>query len=176
MHAWSELTNPSLHTDLSEGDLASGVGAGLADLRLVDLGNAWIATPTEDLVFQYISGGQVIDGIVGYTDNNLRPLAFGDINASGAINSTDWAIFRANQRGDLSGLSPAEAYRLGDFNGDLQNDHADFIRFKEVFDATNGAGSFEAMLASIPEPSTAMLVLACGLFVLPMARRSTYRK
>jgi hypothetical protein len=76
----------------------------------------------------------------------------------------------------LSGLSPAEAYRRGDFNGDAENDHADFIRFKEVFEVANGAGSFQEMLASIPEPSTVMLVFAAGLFAVPRARRSTQRK
>lgn len=174
-NAWDELTMSSSRGDLSEGDLSSGTGANLADDRVVNLGNAWITTPVEDLLFQYISNGEVITGVVGYVGNNNDSLPLGDLNANGTINSTDWAIFRANQHADMTGLSLAEAYKLGDLNRDLQNDHADFILFKEVFEVTNGAGSFAAMLSSVPEPATAILVLAGGLFAVPIARRSARR-
>jgi hypothetical protein len=178
-HAWSELTNANAHGDLSETDFATGVGANLADQRTVNLGNAWIQTPTEDLVFQYISNGQVIDGIVAYTGNNNEPLPVGDLNASGTVTSADWAIFRSSQRGDFSGLSLAEAYRIGDLNRDLQNDHADFILFKEAYDGLNGSGSFDAMLAggpSVPEPSSVVLVLGCGICAGAFFGRSNTRR
>jgi len=175
-HAWSELTKPISRGDLSEADLASGLGASLANLRTVDLGNAWIATPTEDLVFQYVSNGQVINGIVGYSNNGGLRLSVGDLNSNGTINSSDWMIFNANQSVDLTGKSLAEAYRLGDLNGDFKNNHADFVIFKEAFDATNGFGSFVAMVNSIPEPSTTLLVLVGGLFAMPMMRRPAWRK
>ena len=66
-------------------------------------------------------------------------------------------IFRANQHVDLSSKSLAEAYRLGDLKDDWLNNHADFVLFKTAFDAANGAGAFDTMLASVPEPSTVLL-------------------
>ena len=165
-HHWSELTDPTANGDLSEADLQSGAGGSLAHTRTINLGNsgAWIQNPTEDLVFQYISGTQIVQGIVAYTGHGGVPLASGDLNVDGIINSADWMIFRANQHADLSGNSLAEAYRLGDLTGDRMNNHADFALFKTAFDAANGAGAFVAMLEAAPEPSTLVLILTAGLF------------
>ncbi len=177
-HAWSKLTGAGTHTDLSEADLQSGVGASLPMGASVNLGNAtWLQTPHEDLVFQYISNGQVVNGVVGYIGNNNLPFADGDFNLDGAVNSTDWAILRTNQLSNLSTKSLAEAYRLGDLNGDKVNDHADFIEFKSLYDAANGAGAFVAMLAAnnVPEPCNALLILAAGVFILPNLRRRAPR-
>ena len=176
-HNWTELTNPSAHGDLSEADLAAGTGASLANGRTVNLGNAgtWIRTYNEDLVFQYVSGGQVVDGIVNYIGNGNNAFEFGDLNTSGTITGADWTIFRTNQHADLSGLSLAEAYRQGDLDGDLLNNHSDFALFKAAYEAANGSGSFAAMLAGVPEPRSILLVLAGGLFAVPVQRRSKYR-
>jgi hypothetical protein len=59
----------------------------------------------------------------------------------------------------------------GDLTEDLVNDHADFAAFKVLFDAANGTGAFVAMLATVPEPSTFVLIAAGGFFVLGAARR-----
>jgi hypothetical protein len=176
-HAWSELTDANVHTDLSEADLQAGTGATLTDGKTINLSNAsaWIRTFTEDLVFRYVSNGQVVDGIVSYIGNGNNPFDFGDLNTNGVINSADWAVFRANQHGDLSALSLAEAYRAGDMNGDKLNNFDDFIAFKAAYDSANGAGSFAMMLSSIPEPSSILLVLASGLFMVPLWRRSPNR-
>ena len=114
------MTDPTANGDLSEADLESGQGASLAHTRMVNVGNAgaWIQNPTEDLVFQYISGTQVKLGIVQYTGHGNVPFAIGDLNVDGAINSADWVILRTNQHTNLSSKSLAEAYRLGDLNGD----------------------------------------------------------
>jgi hypothetical protein len=172
-HSWSKLTNPSTHTDLSEADLQAGTGASLAAGRTVNLSSsaAWLQTSTEDLIFQYISGGQIKDGIISYIGNNGNPFAFGDLNTDGAINVADWVIFRSHEQTNLSGLSKAQAYRFGDLNGDLKSDHPDFTLFKQAYNAANGASAFDLMLASIPEPSGAFLVLAAGTFVLSSCRR-----
>jgi hypothetical protein len=162
------LTNASAHTDLSEADLQAGTGALLANGRTVILSSsaAWIQNSNEDLVFQYISGGQIKNGLVSYIGNNDNPFAFADLNVDGNINAADWVIFRTNQQTNLSALSKAQAYRLGDLNGDLRNDHADFVLFKQSYNAAHGAGAFELMLGSVPEPSTVLLVLAAGTIFL----------
>jgi hypothetical protein len=171
-HAWSQLTGAITHTDLSEADLATGLGASLPNSRSVNLGNnSWLQTPHEDLVFQYISGGAVVDGIVAYVGNSNLPFANGDFNLDGAINAFDWTIMRNNQLANLSSLSYAQAYRAGDLTGDKISDHADFIAFKSLYDTANGAGSFAAMLGTIPEPSSIVLVLTAGLFAYPTSRR-----
>jgi hypothetical protein len=175
-HSWSELTNPTAHSDLSEADLESGLGASLGHTRTINLGNSgpWIRTATEDLVFQYISGSQVVTGIVAYTGNDDVPFDVGDLNTDGTINSADWVILRNNQHTDLSLLSLAEAYRVGDLTGDKQNGHADFAAFKSIYETANGSGSFAAMIADlgrVPEPSSVLLILTGGLLMLPLRIR-----
>jgi hypothetical protein len=172
-HNWSELTDAPANGDLSEADLQVAVGTSISHTRTINLGNAgaWIPTPTEDLVFQYISGNQVVLGIVNYTGHSGSAFANGDFNTDGVINSADWMIFRTNQHGDFTGRSAAEAYRMGDISGDFQNNHTDFVIFKTLYDAANGAGAFVAMVAAVPEPASVVLVLAAGLFVVPVRRR-----
>jgi hypothetical protein len=170
-HAWTELTPPAAHGDLSEADLASGDGASLANGRSVTIGNAgaWIRSFREDLVFEYISGGAVVQGLVNYTGG---PGAVeGDLNFDGSITAADWTIVRTNQNANLSALSLAEAYRQGDFTSDRKNDHADFAAFKALYDSANGVGAFVAMVASVPEPSSFSIVAAAGC--LMAARRRT---
>ena len=100
---------------------------------------------------------------------------FGDFNSSGAITSADWGILRANQHADLSSLTQHAAYLMGDMTGDLANNYDDFVAFKTLYEATNGAGSFAAMVAGVPEPSTLMLILSAGLAALPTRRRFMQR-
>jgi hypothetical protein len=173
-HNWSKLTNATTHGDLSEADLQAGTGASMADGRVLILGSAaaWTKSPTEDLVFQYISGGQVKDGLIRFTGNNNTAFAIGDLNFDGNVNGADWIIFRTNQQTNLSNLPKAQAYRFGDLDGNLTNDHADFVVFKQAYDVANGAGAFAGMLASIPEPSSTLLIVAAGTLVLSTVRRN----
>jgi hypothetical protein len=175
LHNWTELTTAAANGDLSEADLESAAGALLAANRVVNLGatGTWISSPTEDLAFYYVSGTQLLRGIVTYAGNAGVPLLEGDLNASGNITSADWIILRTNQHTNMSGLSLAEAYRLGDLTGDKLNNFADFAEFKALYDAANGAGSFLEMVASVPEPTTVLLMLTAGTFVLPVFRRRT---
>jgi hypothetical protein len=172
-HNWTKLTVPTANGDLSETDLESALGATLSAGRIVSLGNAgtWISNPTEDLTFEYISGTQVVRGIVTYTGNSGQPLRPGDFDTNGSITASDWLILRNNQHTNLTGKSLAEAYRLGDLNGDKLNNHVDFVAFKTLYDAAHGSGAFVAMVAAIPEPSTAVLILTAGLFIVPMSLR-----
>jgi hypothetical protein len=171
-HNWSELIDPSAHTDLTEADNESGIGAMLANNKSINLGNgAWIQSHHEDLVFTYISNGEQKNGIIAYLGNSNQPFAKGDFDVDGEINVDDWVILRTNQLANLSSFSLAEAYRRGDLNGDKLSDHADFVEFKTLFDAANGAGAFADMLASVPEPSSVLLLSAAGIFGLSVRRR-----
>jgi hypothetical protein len=170
---WTRLTQAAAHGDLSEADLASGNGGALGHTQSINLGNAgaWIRNPNEDLVFQYISSGTVVTGLVTFED--AAPFGAGDFNTDGLINAADWAILRTNQHADLSGDSLAEAYRRGDLTGDRKNNHADFAAFKAIFETANGAAAFQALFAPVPEPSTIVLLLSCGVFALPSRRRAS---
>jgi hypothetical protein len=158
-HAWAKQTIPGTHGDLTESD-PGAVGASLADGRNVNLGvGAWIQNPNEDLVFQYVSNGVTVPGIVNYAGGpGGHSFVVGDLNLDGAINAADWAIVRTNQHTDLSGKSLAEAYRLGDLTADRKNDYDDFVAFKSLYEAAHGSGSFSRMLASVPEPSSVVLI------------------
>jgi hypothetical protein len=172
---WTELTAAGAHGDLSEADLASGTGGSIGHTESISLGSAgaWIRTPVEDLVFQYISGGTVQSGLVSF--ENAAPALAGDVNTDGVIDAADWQIVRSNQHVPLTGLSLAEAYRQGDLTADGINNHADFVAFKSAFDAANGAGAFVAMLSgqsSVPEPASVIIVAAAGLLFAPLVRRA----
>jgi endonuclease/exonuclease/phosphatase family metal-dependent hydrolase len=91
-----------------------------------------------------------------------------DLNDDCSLDSADWSMFRSGQFRDMTGLTPAQAYAMGDLNGDFRNDHADFLIFKSAFEAAYGQGSFEALFAHVPEPSTIMLVMLAALFVRRM--------
>jgi hypothetical protein len=173
-HSWTKLTAAGTHGDLSEADLQAGTGASLANGRTVNLSSSagWIQNPNEDLVFQYISGGQIKNGIVSFIGNNDNPFTLGDLNTDGSINVADWVIFRTNQQTNLTSLSKAQAYRLGDLDGDLHNDFADFALFKNAYDIANGAGAFASMVANVPEPSTTLLVMAAGTILLSASHRN----
>ena len=85
------------------------------------------------------------------------PFKKSDLNDDGALNLQDWSIFRANHLVDLDGLTPAQRAARGDLDGNGRIDFADFRQFQSDFNFLNGAGSFAAMLAAVPEPGSATL-------------------
>ena len=100
----------------------------------------------------------------------------GDLNLDGAVSGLDWMIFIAANHADLSGLTEQQAYLLGDLDGDLDNDIYDFALFREAYEAAHPApGAFEAMVASVSEP-TSMLLLAAGAAAFGMRRKKRARQ
>lgn len=87
------------------------------------------------------------------------PFEKSDLNEDGAINLQDWSIFRANHLVNLTGLTAAQRAARGDLDGNGKIDFADFRQFQSAFNFLNGADSFAAMLASVPEPASATLAL-----------------
>jgi hypothetical protein len=103
---------------------------------------------------------------------NLPCDLFADLTGDCILNAADWMQFRSGQFLNMTGMTLAEAAALGDLNGDLRNDHEDFVLFKSAFEATNGPGSFAAMLA-VPEPAGASLAM---LALVSMTRRRRARR
>jgi endonuclease/exonuclease/phosphatase family metal-dependent hydrolase len=93
-----------------------------------------------------------------------------DLNNDCSLDGADWGIFKTGQFRDMTGMTPAQALALGDFNGDFRNDHADFVLFKTAFEAAHGQGSFAALLVHVPEPSTILLLLVA----LGVSRRTRW--
>ncbi|MCA9260556.1 MAG: glycerophosphodiester phosphodiesterase, partial [Planctomycetales bacterium] len=113
-----------------------------------------------------------VDGITTNRPDILQQRLFdtpewADLNGDGQLDASDWAQYHAGRGIDLSGLSLDDAHKLGDLDGDLDNDLQDFLRFKRHFVAARGAAAF-AQLEQVPEPLS--LLLAVGAMV-PAARR-----
>jgi exodeoxyribonuclease-3 len=106
------------------------------------------------------------------TQFSLPACSIADLSGNCHVGVEDWVQFRGGQQVNMTGLTHAQAYALGDLNGDFRNDHADFVTFKSAFDAANGAGAFLDMLA-VPEP-TAPLLLASALFGLTLSVRKRH--
>ena len=97
----------------------------------------------------------------------------GDVDRSGGIDVSDWAIIRNNFNADLSGLTTAQAMARGDLNADFRNDEVDFGLFKNAYEEFNGSGSFAAML-QVPEPSSVIVVVTLTT-AMAIARRGNRR-
>ena len=98
----------------------------------------------------------------------------GDFDDNKILDAADWVVLRDNNQTDL-GLDPEVAASLGDLDGNLTNDIYDFDLFRESYEAENGAGSFDAMVAaSVPEPSS-ILLLAAGAAGMGMWRKKRAR-
>jgi hypothetical protein len=153
---WTVLTQ-------SSGTVAEQGGAPVtiaANGGSVNLGSAWIQSPFEDLQFSFtLPGGSTGMGTVTYQGNNGAAFRRSDLDTDGDIDATDYTIFQQNNYANLSGLTGVNAYLRGDLDRDGDNDHLDFRLFKTDFNAANGAGAFNALLAGLPEPTTLSLAL-----------------
>jgi len=100
------------------------------------------------------------------TQFNLPLCSVADLSGNCTVGVEDWTLFRAGQQVNLTGLTPSQAHAMGDLNGDFHNDHADFVLFKTAFEASNGTGSFAAMLSAVPEPSGCLLSSLAGVTLI----------
>jgi hypothetical protein len=111
---------------------------------------------------------------VGYKVDALavmRPYA--DFNLDGAIDSADYAIWRAN-----AGTQTDASFEQGDANGDGVVDAADYIIWRRTEGpATSLAvfGDSGLAVSSLPEPTTFALALAGAVFVILRACGRTRR-
>ena len=158
------------------GEAADGGDGGLLgvgqEVILSGPAGGWIKNPREDLRAQLLFAGDVVrNATVEFVGNGGERFEVGDLNFDGEITVDDWTAFIAGSEADLSALSPAEAYQLGDLNYGGVNSFADLALFKEVFEAANGAGSFALMIAGVPEPTSATLVAVLGAGLFPRRGR-----
>ena len=160
--------------ELSEAAEAGG-GDGLVTVaQEVSLGvGAWVQNPAKDLKFYYTDADGIVHRLsVHYTGTNI---VNADMNFDGVVDALDWPIFLNGSQRNLSGMSAAKAYQMGDLDGDGDSDIWDFALFRQAFEAANPApGAFEAMVASYaPEPGTLAMLGLGGLMAL--RRRRTVR-
>ena len=89
------------------------------------------------------------------------PVLAGDLNGDNAVDLVDYGMYLSGLQADLSGLTANEAYARGDINRDGVNNLADFLLFRQAFDAANGEGAFVALVNGVPEPGT-IVILGTG--------------
>lgn len=157
--AWVITSQPGDPTSLAEEDGSSGanngvtIGAG----QSISLGDVWLRTPLEDLVFDVrdANGIRIADGVT-YIGSEI---VAGDFNYDGVVDAGDWPAFRAGLGGQHTGLSRAEAYLKGDLDGDFDTDIFDYNAFVAL--VPGGA----AALAGVPEPAS-LVMLAIGAVLM----------
>ena len=166
-------------TSLLSESVISGNGGDLSISQEVVLSNnlgTWIQNPIEDLDVELMfAGGVVRRPSVHFVGNSGNRFEVGDLNFDGSIDENDWTVFIAGVEADLSNLSQAQAYQLGDLNFGGVTGVVDFNLFKDIFEEANGLGSFAAMLAgtTVPEPSALLLLSSCSFFLLTQRQRHT---
>jgi hypothetical protein len=163
--------------ELSEAAQVGGGDGLISVAHEVRLGvGAWIQNPSKDLKFYYTDTNGIARALsVRYVGTNT-PAA--DLNFDGTVDALDWPIFLSGNQRDLSGLSAAQAYHMGDLDGDGDNDVYDFALFKQAYELAHPAqGAFAEMVAaySAPEPGS-MMLLAAGAAGLAVRRVSSMRR
>ncbi|HEX2476449.1 MAG TPA: PQQ-dependent sugar dehydrogenase [Lacipirellulaceae bacterium] len=165
-NAWNITSAAGSHTQFREATTGDAGALAASSQLVMSPTGGWIRSPIEDLIVSFVlNGGSVLNLPVSYVGNGGQPFERSDLNFNGDIEVGDWAIFLANGYTNLNGLSQAEAYGRGDLDGDGDNDRADFQLFKLDYNAVNGSGAFEAMLAGVPEPASLALII-CGMATL----------
>ncbi len=161
---WTVLTAAGSKSDLSEAELEGGNGGTLSTLQQVSLGTPWLSTPYETgVVAELLKPDGAIVTLPVVFDGTQIPV--GDLTGDGQITGLDWTAFKAAQGSVFAGLTTAQAYLLGDLDGDFDRDLNDFGRFETAFDVANGSGSFVALLrsANVPEPASFLLIAFVGI-------------
>lgn len=169
--AWSKTSTTAF--DLSEG-VVGGNGGNLSlnqEVLLSQGSGPWVQSIYEDLeITLNFDGGITRKANVDFVGNSGKRFTVGDLNFDGLFTAADWTAFNAGGEVILNGLSLAQQYQAGDLNSDGENNIFDFAIFKNAYEAANGLGSFDAMLASIPEPSGIALMTLSSILLITRRR------
>ncbi len=88
-----------------------------------------------------------------------------DIDLDGDVDVNDYVVLKNNLHKTLTGTTAYATSLQGDLDGDLRNNFADYRIFETDYTAAFGSAAFVAMVASVPEPASVLLVLgAVGMF------------
>jgi hypothetical protein len=167
----SELTEAEVFGD--GGQL--GVGGTQSSLQL-GAADAWLLSRYEDVTVSIdrLTPDSTIETIgvpVSYVGGLGAAASRSDLNFDGDVDAADWVEFAAHHFEDLSSMTIAQAAVRGDLDGNLANDYDDFLLFESDYDAVNGAGALADLIAAVPEPSTAALMLIAGCAAMPTRRK-----
>ena len=175
---WVILTGADVDTDLSEAELGGpgprdGGTLAAESSVVLSAGGAWLKyyDETDIEMTLLLDDGTQSRVPVSYVGNSDAPFDKGDLNFDGEIDAFDHAIFAAGLHTDLSALSIAKAYAMGDMNEDLASNAADFLLYRDIYDSVNGAGAFDSLAAGVPEPSAVTLLLVAGAVLVVRKRR-----
>lgn len=140
-----------------------GLGEGSEELAALtgelSLGNAFQLGGAEDLEFLYgLDGGSLITAAITYV-GDLSGLP-GDYNDDGMVDAADYTVWRDNLNGD-------EAALQGNGDGSGIVDQGDYTRWANNFGASSASTA-----ASVPEPSSLLVLLAGGLAVVRRRSRA----
>jgi len=172
---WTVLTESGSNTDLSESVLTtSGAGDGgdlVASTGSWNFGNVWQKSHLEDVAMEILlDDGSVLnsgeDFNINYSGTAIDPA---DLNSDGTVNAADWVAFKQAYGTDVTGMNDYDAYHNGDINLDGVADFEDFQEYR----ALSAAAPFATALASVPEPSSLLLMSMAGIVAIT---RRTRRK
>ena len=171
-NAWTITTAAGNHLQFSEMTTGDPGAISAGEEIVLSPSGGWLPSPSEDIFASLmLENGTLLNASVTYSGNGGSPYTRSDLDFDGVIDVADWSVFVANNYSSLTGLSRAQSYALGDLDGDGDNDYADFRLFKSDFNLANGAGSFEAQVLGVPEPSSLRLVAALAMAWLGGTRR-----
>lgn len=135
----------------------------------INFGNVWNKSHFQDLRIDLtLADDTLVSMRPQFTGTSY---AASDFNLDGSINLADYKILLDNIHSTLPAFSRVEANAVGDVTGNGAVNFADFTAFRTAYEGVNGLGSFEALVAQIPEPASLGMLLSGVAIVLHRFRR-----
>ena len=114
---------------------------------------------------------QVLDTVSIIDPNTGSAFELGDLDFDGDVDTDDWTAFKSGQGTDQAANAGITSYQVGDLDMNGVIGYEDFSNFKTVFNAANGPGALEAVIAAVPEPSSLLLMLGGSTLLLTRRRK-----